>query len=145
MKGTKKAPTRKIPTHETPPWKIPTRNIPTYVFEHSHSSFWIFCFFIIVTVILILLKRLLSNFVLKVLRSEIRKSMYQKNCSLPAQVWWSVTIIIHLFVLDDFIFEASHEECDVTKFNQLNGAAWILPGELSSLNQPTLDWKLKND
>ena len=33
----------------------------------------------------------------------------------------------------DFIFEASHEECDVTKFNQLNGAAWILPGELSSV------------
>ena len=32
----------------------------------------------------------------------------------------------------DFIFEASHEECDVTKFNQLNGAAWIFPGELSS-------------
>ena len=24
---------------------------------------------------------------------------------------------------DDFIFEASHEECDVTKFSQLNGAA----------------------
>ena len=59
--------------------------------------------------------------------------MYQKNCSLPAHVWSSVTIIIHLFVLGDFIFEASHEECDVTKFNQLNSAAWILPGELSSV------------
>ena len=32
----------------------------------------------------------------------------------------------------NFIFEASHEECDVTKFNQLNGASWIFPGELSS-------------
>ena len=41
--------------------------------------------------------------------------------------------MIHQFVLDDFISEASHEECDVTKFNQLNGAAWILPGELSCL------------
>ena len=56
-----------------------------------------------------------------------------KKCSLPAQVWYSVTIIIHLFLLDDFIFEASHEECDVTKFNQLNGASWILPGELTSV------------
>ena len=102
--------------------------------------------------------------------------MYQKYCSLLAQVWLSVTIIIHLSVLDDFIFEASHEECDVAKFNQLNGTAWILPGELSAglyvceylskrfiqittvkgvttiegietmdWNQPTLDWKLKND
>ena len=34
---------------------------------------------------------------------------------------------------DDFIFETSHEESDVTKFNQLNGAAWIRPGELSSV------------
>ena len=43
-------------------------------------------------------------------------------------------MIIHLFVLDDFIFEASpHEECDVPKFDQLNGAAWILPGEVSSV------------
>ena len=57
--------------------------------------------------------------------------MYQKNCNLPAQVWLSVTIIIDLFILDDFIFEASHEECDVTKFNQR--ATWILPGELSSV------------
>ena len=40
---------------------------------------------------------------------------------------------MHLFVLDGFIFEASHEECDVMKFNQLNGAAWILPSELSSV------------
>ena len=39
--------------------------------------------------------------------------------------------MVHVFVLDDFIFEASHEECDVTKFNQRNGVAWILPGELS--------------
>ena len=37
-----------------------------------------------------------------------------------------------MFDLDDFIFEASYEECDVTKFNQLNGAARILPGKLSS-------------
>ena len=44
-----------------------------------------------------------------------------------------VTIIIHLFLLDDFIFEAPHEECDVTKFSQLNGAACILPGELPSI------------
>ena len=42
--------------------------------------------------------------------------MYQRNCIKKE-------IIIHLFVLDDFIFEASHEECDVTKFNQVNGAA----------------------
>ena len=48
--------------------------------------------------------------------------MYQKNCSLPVQVDYQA-IIIHLFVLDDFIFEASHEECDVTKFNQLIFAA----------------------
>ena len=38
-----------------------------------------------------------------------------------------------MFVLDDFIFKTSHEECNFTKFNQLNGAAWILPGELSSV------------
>ena len=38
-----------------------------------------------------------------------------------------------MFVLDNFIFEASHEECDVTKFNRLNGAARILPGQLSSV------------
>ena len=62
--------------------------------------------------------------------------MYQKNRSLPAHVWSSVTIIIHLFVLGDFIFEASHEECDVKKFSQRNGAAWILSGELSSLTSP---------
>ena len=41
--------------------------------------------------------------------------------------------MIDLFVLDDFIFEASHEEWYVTKFNQLNVAAWILPVELSSV------------
>ena len=29
----------------------------------------------------------LKLYVLKVLKSEIQKSMYQKNCSLPAQVW----------------------------------------------------------
>ena len=69
--------------------------------------------------------------------------MYQKYCSLLAQVWLSVTIIIHLSVLDDFIFEASHEECDVAKFNQLNDTAWILPGELSALNQPTLKMKIR--
>ena len=44
--------------------------------------------------------------------------------------------IIHLFVLGDFIFEASHEEYDVKKFSQRNGAAWILSGELSSLTSP---------
>ena len=38
-----------------------------------------------------------------------------------------------LVLLDDFAFEASHEECDVTKCNQLNGAAWILPCELSAV------------
>ena len=54
-----KTPTRKIPTHQTPPpprkipiQKIPTWNIPSHVFKHSHSSFQIFCFFIIVTVII---------------------------------------------------------------------------------------------
>ena len=52
---------------------------------------------------------------------------------MPTQVLWSVTIIIHLFVLDYFIFEASHEEHDVIQLNQLNDAGWILSGELSSL------------
>ena len=52
---------------------------------------------------------------------------------MPTQVLWSVTIIIHLFVLDYFIFEASHEEDDVIQLNQLNDAGWILSGELSSL------------
>ena len=66
-------------------------------------------------------------------KSEIQKVMKQKNCSLPAQVWSLVSIIIQLFVLDNFIFEASREEYDVTKFSQLNGAAWTLPGEQSSL------------
>ena len=70
-------------------------------------------------------------YVLNVLKSEIQKSMYQRNCSLPTQVWQSVTIIVRLFVLDEFIFEASYEECDVTKFNQRNGATQILPSELS--------------
>ena len=101
-------------------------NNPTRVFKF-------FVFSLLSPSSLILLKRLFSNSVLKVLRSEIQKSMYQKNCSLPVQVWLLVTIIIHLFVLDDFIFKVSHEECDITKFSQLNGAAWILSGELSSV------------
>ena len=55
--GIRKTPTRKIPTHQTTPWNIPTRKIPTWnfsthVFKHSHPSFLIFCFFIIVTVII---------------------------------------------------------------------------------------------
>ena len=57
INGIRKIPTRKIPTHQTlarkiPTQKIPTWNIPTHVFKHSHSSFLIFCFFIIVTVII---------------------------------------------------------------------------------------------
>ena len=40
-------PTRKITTQ-----KILTWNIPTHGFNHSHSSFQIFCFFIIVAVII---------------------------------------------------------------------------------------------
>ena len=43
---------RKIPTRKIPIQKIPTWNIPSHVFKHSHSSFRIFCFFIIVTVII---------------------------------------------------------------------------------------------
>ena len=49
--GIRKTPTRKIPTRKIPTQKIPTWNIPTHVFKHSHPSFLIFCFFIIVTVI----------------------------------------------------------------------------------------------
>ena len=67
-KGIRKTPTRKILTHQTPPappppplenptrkittQKILTWNIPTHGFNHSHSSFQIFCFFIIVAVII---------------------------------------------------------------------------------------------
>ena len=40
-------PTRKITTQ-----KIPTWNIPIHGFNHSHSSFQIFCFSIIVAVII---------------------------------------------------------------------------------------------
>ena len=43
-----------------------------------------------------------------------------------------------MFILDDFIFEVSHEECDVKKSNQLDGAGWILSGKLSSLTPPPL-------
>ena len=50
--GIRKTPTRKIPTRKIPTQKIPTWNIPTHVFKHSHPSFLIFCFFIIVTVII---------------------------------------------------------------------------------------------
>ena len=64
---------------------------------------------------------------------KFRSWCIKKSCSLPAQVLWSVTIIIHLFVLDYFIFEAFHEEHDFIQFNQLNDAGWILPGQLSSL------------
>ena len=49
---TRKAPIRKFPTHQTLTRKIPTWNIPTHVFKHSQPSFLIFCFFIIVTVII---------------------------------------------------------------------------------------------
>ena len=57
QKGIRKTPTRKIPTHQTLTRKIrirkiPTWNIPTHVFKHSQPSFLIFCFFIIVTVII---------------------------------------------------------------------------------------------
>ena len=31
-----------------------------------------------------------------------------------------VIIIIHIFVLNVFIFEASHEQCDVAQFSQVN-------------------------
>ena len=64
-KGIRKTPTRKILTHQTPPalplenptrkittQKIPTWNIPIHGFNHSHSSFQIFCFLIIVAVII---------------------------------------------------------------------------------------------
>ena len=110
--GIRKTSTRKIspiklPPGKSPPGKFPP-NIPTRVFKFFVLS-------LLSPSSLILLKRLFCNSVLKVLKSEIQKLMYQKNCSLPAQVW------------------AFHEECDVTKFNQLNRAAWILPGELSSL------------
>ena len=54
---TRKTPIRKLPTHQTPTHqtltrKITTWNIPTHVFKHSQPSFLIFCFFIIVTVII---------------------------------------------------------------------------------------------
>ena len=45
--GIRKTPTRKIPTK-----KITTWNIPAHVFKHSHYSFSIFCFFIVVTAII---------------------------------------------------------------------------------------------
>ena len=62
INGIRKIPARKIPTHQTlarkiptrkiPTQKIPTWNIPTHVFKYSNPSFSIFCFFIIVTVII---------------------------------------------------------------------------------------------
>ena len=52
INGIRKIPTRKIPTHQTLARKIPTQNIPTHVFKYSNPSFSIFCFSIIVTVII---------------------------------------------------------------------------------------------
>ena len=57
--------------------------------------------------------------------AEIRNS--EVDVSKKLQLAGPSLIIGHYYnppvCLDDFIFEASHEECDVTKFNQLNGAA----------------------
>ena len=76
-----KVPPGKFPPRKFPPGIFPPMflNIPTRVFK-----FFVFSFLSLSS--LIFLKILFSNSVLKVLRSEIQKSMYQKNCSLPVQV-----------------------------------------------------------
>ena len=53
--------------------------------------------------------------------AEIRNS--EVDVSKKLQLAGPSLIIGHYYNPHDFIFEASHEECDVTKFNQLNGAA----------------------
>ena len=145
--GIRKTPTRKILTHQAPHWKIPTRkiptqkiptwNIPTHVskifppeflnflfFHYCHCHHWHY---------------LKDCFVILCFKSaEVRNS--EVDVSKKLKLAGPSLIIGHyyyaLVLLDDFAFEASHEECDVTKCNQLNGAGWILPGKLSSLTSP---------
>ena len=86
-----------------PPIKLPPGKFPPGIFQPMFLNiptrvFNFFVFSLLWPPSLILLKRLFSN------------------------------SIIHLFVLGDFIFEASHEECDVTKFISVK---WSDPGHFS--------------
>ena len=84
--GIRKTPIRKIPTHQTPPpGKFPPGIFPPLFLSIPTRVFEFFVFSLLSQSSLMLLKILFSKFVLKVLRSEIQKSMYQENCSLPAQ------------------------------------------------------------
>ena len=68
----------------SPPWKIPTHKIPT-----CNIITRVFNFFVLPLLppsSLILPVRLFCGNVLKVMKSEIQKSMYQKNCSLPVKM-----------------------------------------------------------
>ena len=131
----KKIPIRKIRTHQTPPgksllWKFPHRKFPPGIFPPMFLNIptRLFNFFALSQ------ERLFCNSIFeKCWGQKFRSWCIKKSCSLPAQVLWSVTIIIHLFVLDYFIFEAFHEEHDFIQFSQLNDVGWILPGQLSSL------------
>ena len=82
----------KFPPSKLPPGKLPPRKFPPGIFAPMFLNipirvFNFFVFSLLSPSSLILLKRLFSNSVLKELKSEIQKSMYQKKCSLPAQVW----------------------------------------------------------
>ena len=90
-----------------------------------------------------------NNFGIQSVNSNLKKKLVFLNIGIrktptrkiPTQKFPTWNIPTHIFkhshpsypFPDDFIFETSHEESDVTKFNQLNGAAWIRPGELSSV------------
>ena len=105
-----KLPPGKFPPRKFPPGIFPlmTLNIPTHVFcflfFHNCRRYHWYC-----------LKDYFVILFLKVLKSDLLQC-FKNFCSLPALV-----IIIHVFVLNDFIFGAFHEEFDVTKFN---GCFW---------------------
>ena len=130
----KKISIRKIPTHQTPPGKFLPRKFPHRKFSRGIiPPMFLNILTRVFNFVALSQERLFCNSIFKKCWDQkFRSRCIKKNWSLPAQVLYSSTIIIHLFVLDYFIFEASHEEHDVIQFSQLNDAGWILPVELSS-------------
>ena len=62
------------------------------------------------------------------------------------QVLKLVTVIIHLFVFNVFVFETFHEEFDVAQFNQLNLNSFFSIGLIYSQKWKPLErvWLLYN-
>ena len=136
----------KFPPIKLPPDESPPEN-PPYPPENPHLQYSYPCFLIFSTGIftffvfsllsplwLVLLERLFRNSVLKVLKSEIQKSIYLTELQFAGQTvtyskecWSSSMIIGHhynppvcfeCFCLWSFLWRI--QEYDVTQFNQLN-------------------------